>query len=322
MIQLNEPSLGEEEVLEWVEPSMREATRLEFSDRKDTDFAIRLDQQARFRVNLFEDNDGIGAVLRLIPSKILSVGQLGLPGHILKLAQLPKGLILVTGATGSGKSTTLAAMIDFVNRNKNLHIITLEDPIEYVHTSQNCLVNQREIHTNTAGFNPALRAALRQDPDIVLVGELRDRETIQLALEVANTGHLVFATLHTASAITTIDRVVNIFPAEKQNQIRASLSENLKGVISQTLLKKRGGGRVAAVEMLIVNAAVANLIRRGHTNQIQTHMETGRRHGNRLMNDALMKLIQDGAVHFDEAISKTLDKEDLSKRCGRRITTH
>ena len=240
-----EPVLTTETAVDWLKPIMSDKDIKEFEETNDVDFAISLGDIARFRVNLFQDYQGSGAVLRQIPSKILTMEQLGLPPVVRSFAQLPKGLVLVTGPTGSGKSTTLAAMIDFINKTRDDHIITLEDPIEFVHSSKHCLVNQREIGTHTKSFNRALRAALRQDPDIVLVGELRDLETIQLAMEVANTGHLVFATLHTSTAITTVDRIVDMFPNEQQNQIRTSLSEVLKGVISQTLCKKIRGGRVA-----------------------------------------------------------------------------
>ena len=259
----------------------------------------------------------MGAVFRLIPSQILSVQQLGLPSVLLKLASLPKGLVLVTGPTGSGKSTTLAAMIDYINKTRSEHIITLEDPIEFVHKSRKCLVNQREIGPHTDSFSRALRAALRQDPDIVLVGELRDLETIQLAIEVANTGHLVFGTLHTATAITTVDRMVDMFPANQQNQIRSTLSEVLQGVVSQTLLKKEGGGRVAAIEVLVVNNAVANLIRESKTSQVATIMQTGKARGNCMLNDSLADLVQRKEVTYEEALSRSMDKSDLARRLNK-----
>ena len=258
MKSMNDVSkMGVNEVFELLQPMMKEKSIEAFTHRNETDFAIELEDYARFRVNLFKDHNGSSAVLRLIPSRILTVGQLGLPKVVLELAQQPKGLVLVTGATGSGKSTTLAAMVDYLNRTQSIHIITLEDPIEFVHQSRQALINQREVGDHTDTFKDALRSALRQDPDVVLVGELRDQETIQLALEVANTGHLVFGTLHTMNAISSIDRIVDIFPAEQQNQIRSSLSEVLRGVVSQTLCKKRTGGRVAALEVLVVNQAVS-----------------------------------------------------------------
>lgn len=318
MIEIHDqPVLGEEQVLDWIRPMMREDSLEELLQTNDVDFAIPLDDIARFRVNVFKDQNGLGAVFRLIPSQILSVQQLGLPNVLLKLASLPKGLVLVTGPTGSGKSTTLAAMIDYINKTRNEHIITLEDPIEFVHQSRNCLVNQREIGPHTNSFSRALRAALRQDPDIVLVGELRDLETIQLAIEVANTGHLVFGTLHTATAITTVDRMVDMFPANQQNQIRSTLSEVLQGVVSQTLLKKRGGGRVAAIEVLVVNNAVANLIRESKTSQVATIMQTGKARGNCMLNDSLATLVQRKEVAYEEALSRSMDKSDLARRLNK-----
>jgi twitching motility protein PilT len=309
--------LGPSEVLDWLLPVMRPDIQEEFERTGDTDFAVALGDQARFRVNLFRDNHGVGSVLRQIPSTILTAEQLGLPEVVLNLASLPKGMVLVTGATGSGKSTTLAAMVDHLNRNRKQHIITLEDPIEFVHTSRKALVNQREVGVHTDSFHRALRAALRQDPDIVLVGELRDRETIELALEVANTGHLVMGTLHTTTAMGTVDRIIDIFPADQQSQIRTTLAEVLRGVVSQALCKRKGGGRVAAIEILVVNAAVANLIRKDNTTQIVSVMQTQRAAGNCLLNQALQTLVSEGRVDFEEAASKSIDKDDLARRCGR-----
>ena len=318
MIEIHDqPVLGEEQVLDWIRPMMREDSLQELLRTNDVDFAIPLEDIARFRVNVFKDQNGLGAVFRLIPSQILSVQQLGLPNVLLQLASLPKGLVLVTGPTGSGKSTTLAAMIDYINKTRNEHIITLEDPIEFVHKSRSCLVNQREIGPHTDSFSRALRAALRQDPDIVLVGELRDLETIQLAIEVANTGHLVFGTLHTATAITTVDRMVDMFPANQQNQIRSTLSEVLQGVVSQTLLKKRGGGRIAAIEVLVVNNAVANLIRESKTSQVATIMQTGKSRGNCMLNDSLATLVQKKEVAYEEALNRSMDKADLARRLNK-----
>ncbi|MEC7983733.1 MAG: PilT/PilU family type 4a pilus ATPase [Myxococcota bacterium] len=320
MQEIGDFSSIDESLAEWLKPFMREDIRMEFERDKDTDFAIQLDDVARFRVNLFCDHNGIGAVFRLIPSKILSIQQLGLPNVLLKLAAHPKGLVLVTGPTGSGKSTTLAAMIDFVNRTRSEHIITLEDPIEFVHRSKNCLVNQREIGSHSKSFTRALRAALRQDPDIVLVGELRDLETIQLAIEVANTGHLVFGTLHTSTAVTTVDRIVDMFPAIQQNQIRNTLSEVLIGVVSQTLCKKRGGGRIAAIEVLVLNAASSNLIREGRTSQLATVMQTGKAQGNCMLNDSLAALVNQKKILYEEALKKTIDKADLARRLKKVYT--
>ena len=311
-----EPVLTKQTAYEWLMPLMSERDIQEFEKNKDADFAVSLGDIARFRVSLFRDYSGTCAVLRQIPNRIRTLEQLGLPYIIRDFAELPKGLVLVTGPTGSGKSTTLAAIIDFINKTRDGHIITLEDPIEFVHKSKHCLVNQREIGTHTKSFNRALRAALRQDPDIVLVGELRDLETIQLAMEVANTGHLVFATMHTATAITTVDRIVDMFPNDQQNQVRTSLSEVLKGVVSQTLCKKVRGGRVAALEVLVVNSAISNLIREGKTSQMTTIMQTGVKQGNQLLNDSLTKLIKDNIITFEEANSKALDKEGLALKNG------
>lgn len=309
--------LGYSEVFDLLSPLMREDSIKEFEETHDSDFAIALGSDARFRVNLFYDNNGIGAVLRLIPSKILSVGQLGLPSVVLELAKNPKGLVLVTGATGSGKSTTLAAMVDYLNRTKEDHIITLEDPIEFVHSSQKCLVNQREIGPHTDSFKKALRAALRQDPDIVLVGELRDRETVELALEVANTGHLVFGTLHTMNAISSIDRIIDIFPADQQNQIRSTLAEVLRGIVSQTLCKRRQGGRVAALEVLVANQAISGQIRRAQSNQIETAMQTGKALGNRLLSESLAELVRTNIITYEEGLSKAVDKPNFAKLFGK-----
>jgi len=311
------PVLGSSEVLDWLGPLMREDIREEFERSGDADFAVALGEHARFRVSLFRDNHGVGSVLRQIPTSILTAQQLGLPDVVLDLASLPHGMVLVTGATGSGKSTTLAAMVDHLNRSGKLHIITLEDPIEFVHPSRKALINQREVGVHTESFHRALRAALRQDPDIVLVGELRDRETIELALEIANTGHLVMGTLHTTTAIGTVDRIVDIFPSVQQAQIRTTLAEVLRGVVSQALCKRKSGGRIAAIETLVVNTAVANLIRKSSSAQIVSVMQTQKASGNRLLNDALETLVSDGEVDYEEAASKAVDKEDLARRCGR-----
>jgi twitching motility protein PilT len=310
---------GQNEVYELLKPIMAARNQKEFDENNDTDFIYPLADGERFRTNLFRDENGIGAVLRLVPSKILTFEQLGLPVVLKRLCDYPKGLVLVTGPTGSGKSTTLAAMIDYINDTRSSHIITMEDPIEFVHGSKKCLINQREVGRHTKSFANALRAGLREDPDIVLVGELRDLETISLALETANTGHLVFATLHTATAITTIDRVIDAYPPDQQAQIRTSLRETLKGVVSQTLCKRIGGGRVAALELLIVNLAVANLIREDKLNQIASMMQTGKALGNRLLNEELAKLVKQQKVDFKEALSKTMDKPDLANRLNRAL---
>lgn len=309
--------LGDTTVWELLEPAMPERNRKQFLEDSDTDFAYQIPEVARFRVNMFRDHYGVGAVLRVIPSKILTMEQLGLPEGVRRMCDHPKGLVLVTGPTGSGKSTTLAAMIDYINRNRRNHIITLEDPIEFLHKSHRSLVNQREVGPHTHSFNRALRAALREDPDIVLVGEMRDRETIQLALETANTGHLVFGTLHTATAISSVDRIIDVFPPEQQSQVRTVVADVLKGVVSQTLLKRRGGGRVAALEILVGSHAVSNLIREAKNHHIFNIMLTQKVQGNQLLNDQLEQLARDGKVDFDEALLKALDKVELAKRFGK-----
>ncbi len=309
--------LGETQVWDILESALPERNKAEFLADSDTDFAYNLPDVARFRVNVFRDHNGICAVLRVIPSKILTLEQLGLPEGVRRMCDNPKGLVLVTGPTGSGKSTTLAAMIDYINRNRRSHVITLEDPIEFVHKSNKSLVNQREVGPHTLSFGRALRAALREDPDIVLVGEMRDRETISLALETANTGHLVFGTLHTSTAISTVDRIIDVFPPEQQSQVRTVVAEVIKGVVSQTLLKRKGGGRIAALEVLIGSHAVSNLIREGKNHQIFNIMLTAKQAGNMLLNDQLEQLVRDGKVDFEEALMKALDKPELAKRFGK-----
>jgi len=289
----------------------------EFRQRNDTDFAYELVGTARFRANVFRDRKGMGGVFRVIPNDILTAEDLKISPHILKLCHLNKGLVLVTGPTGSGKSTTLCALIDYINRNRTDHIITIEDPIEFVHENKKCLINQREVHNHTDSFRDALRAALREDPDIVLVGEMRDLETVAIAIETAETGHLVFGTLHTTTAASTVDRIIDQFPPDRQMQISIMLSESLRGVISQTLLRKVGGGRVAALETLIVNSAVSNLIREAKTFQIGSIMQTQRAIGNVMLNDALLELVKSKIVPAEEAYSKSVDKmtfEALLKR--------
>jgi twitching motility protein PilT len=312
--------LGPSEVLELLEPVMEARHRQQFAEENDSDFAYALPGSARFRINLFRDRHGVSAVLRQIPSKIMTFEQLSLPPVIKRFCDIPKGLVLVTGPTGSGKSTTLAAMIDHINKTKKAHIVTLEDPIEFVHQSQSCLINQREVGGHTRSFGRALRAALREDPDIVLVGEMRDPETIILALETANTGHLVFGTLHTNSAVTAIDRVIDQFPANQQSQVRSVMSEVLKGVVAQTLMKKKGGGRMAALEVLVVTVAVANLIREAKTVQLPGIMQTSRAQGMSLLNDELARMIDTHKVDMDEALAAAADKEDLLRRYRTGVT--
>ena len=269
-----------------------ERNKEEWESDRDSDFAYEVPGLARFRCNYFEDRKGIGAVFRLIPSKVLTAEQLNLKKSILDLCFLSKGLVVVTGPTGSGKSTTLAAMIDFINKNRDEHIITIEDPVEFVHNNIKCLINQREVHVHTQSFKRALRAALREDPDIVLVGEMRDLETIAIAIETAETGHLVFGTLHTTTAPSTVDRIIDQFPADQQEQIRVMLSESLKGVIAQTLLRTVDGKRVAANEILLIPPAVSNLIREGKTFQLPSQMQIGKKMGMVTMNDAILDLCQ------------------------------
>jgi twitching motility protein PilT len=280
----------------------------EFKERNDTDWAYEIDGLARFRCNAGRERLGPFAVFRIIPTKILTADELGLSKEVQNLAYLTKGLVLVTGPTGSGKSTTLAGLVDLVNRTRTDHIITIEDPIEFVHPSKSCIVTQREVGVHTAGFKQALRAALREDPDVVLVGEMRDLETVSIAIETAETGHLVFGTLHTTTAPSTIDRIIDQFSADRQGQIRVMLSESLKGVVSQTLCKKIGGGRVAAKEILLTNSAVSNLIREGKVFQIPSIMQTQRKSGMVTMNDCLIDLVDQKLVEPKEAYMKSVDK--------------
>jgi len=289
-----------------------------FEATHDTDFAYGYEAGGcRLRVNFFQDRVGPGLVCRVIPNQLPDPDKLGLPDPIRRLANLAKGLVLVTGPTGSGKSTTLAAIVDLANQKRKDHILTIEDPIEFVHPRKGCLVNQREVGTHTDSFKSGLRAALREDPDMVLVGEMRDLETIAIALETAVTGHLVFGTLHTSSAIGTIDRIVDQFPADRQQQIRVMLADALKCVVSQVLLKKIGGGRVAALETLFITPAIANLMREGKNFQIPSAMQTGRSYGQRMMNDALVELIQAKKVEPMEAYLKCPDKETFISACKR-----
>ena len=280
-----------------------------FEETGDVDFGYEIPGLARYRSNFFMQKNGIGAVFREIPSKILSAEQLGLPDIMTKLSMLPRGLVLVTGPTGSGKSTTLAAIMDHANRNRKDHIITVEDPIEFVHENKGCLVNHREVGSHTKSFGAALRGALREDPDIILVGELRDLETITLAIEAAMTGHLVMGTLHTISAAKTVDRMIEIFPTHQQPQVRSTLADALRAVISQTMFKRIDiKGRCVAFEILIATPAVRNLIREGKTYQIPSSMQTGKKFGMQTLDDAIMELMQKGRIHPDEAYNKCVDK--------------
>jgi twitching motility protein PilT len=280
-----------------------------FEETGDIDFAYEIPGLARYRANFFRQLRGVGAVFRLIPNTIMTAEQLGLPAVITQLAMLQKGLVLVTGPTGSGKSTTLAAIIDYANKHRKDHIITIEDPVEFVHQSQGCSVNHREVGRHTRSFAAALRAALREDPDILLVGEMRDLETIQLAIEAAATGHLVFGTLHTQSASKTVDRIIDVFPANQQEQIRATLSESLKAVVAQTLFKRIDvKGRCAALEILICTPACANLIRENKTFQIPSVIQTGRKYGMQTLDNTIEELLKKGWISADEAYSKCVDK--------------
>jgi twitching motility protein PilT len=287
---------------------MPERNKREFADANDTDFAHEIEGCARFRSNALRDRKGVAAVFRVIPATVVTVEQLGISPEVQKLCFLTKGLVLVTGPTGSGKSTTLCSLIDLINRMRTDHIITIEDPIEFVHPNKSCVITQRQVGVHTQSFKNALRAALREDPDIILVGELRDLETVSIAIETAETGHLVFGTLHTTTAASTLDRLIDQFPADRQEQIRVMLSESLKGVISQTLLKKVGGGRVAAREILLTTPAISNLIREGKTFQIPSIMQTSKRLGMVTLSDALMDLVNQGLVEPKEAYFKAIDK--------------
>jgi twitching motility protein PilT len=302
---------------------MLEQNRIEFKEKNDTDFAHEILGVARFRGNALRDRKGTGAVFRAIPAAVVTVEQMGLSQEVQRLCHLTKGLVLVTGPTGSGKSTTLCALIDLINRTRSDHVITIEDPIEFVHESKKCLITQRHVGVHTSSFKHALRAALREDPDIVLVGELRDLETVSMAIETAETGHLVFGTVHTSTAVSTVDRVIDQFPPDRQAQIRVMLSESLKGVISQVLCKKIGGGRVAAREIMLSTPSVSNLIREGKTFQLPSVLQTSRRLGMVTMNDALIELVEGNSVEPQEAYLKATDKVgilNMLKQRGKDIS--
>ena len=287
---------------------MPDRNKREFGEANDSDFAHEIEGVARFRSNVLRDRKGIAAVFRVIPATVVTVEQMGITPEVQKLCQLNKGLVLVTGPTGSGKSTTLCSLIDLVNRSRSDHVLTIEDPIEFVHPNKSCIITQRQVGVHTNSFKNALRAALREDPDIILVGELRDLETVSIAIETAETGHLVFGTLHTTTAASTLDRLIDQFPADRQEQIRVMLSESLRGVISQTLCKKIGGGRVAAREILLTTPAISNLIREGKTFQIPSIMQTSKKLGMVTLQDALMDLVNNELVEPKEAYFKAIDK--------------
>jgi twitching motility protein PilT len=307
--RINVPPMQHKDVHDLVYDIMNDKQRKDYEEFLECDFSFEIPGLARFRVNAFNQNRGSGAVFRTIPSTILSLEDLKAPGIFKDISDYPRGVVLVTGPTGSGKSTTLAAMINHKNESEYGHILTIEDPIEFVHQSKKCLINQREVHRDTLGFNEALRSALREDPDTILVGEMRDLETIRLALTAAETGHLVFATLHTSSAAKTIDRVVDVFPAEEKDMVRAMLSESLRAVISQTLLKKNGGGRVAAHEIMIGTPAIRNLIRENKIAQMYSAIQTGQQFGMQTLDQCLQQLVQKGVVTKPEARLKAQNKD-------------
>lgn len=306
--KINVPALEHKDVIKIIYDIMNDKQRKEYEENLETDFSFEIANLARFRVNAFTQARGAGAVFRTIPSKILSMEDLNLPPIFSEIATYPKGLVLVTGPTGSGKSTTLAAVIDYINSNRYDHILTVEDPIEFVHPSKRCLVNQREVHRDTHSFNAALRSALREDPDIILVGELRDLETIRLAMTAAETGHLVFGTLHTNSATKTINRIIDVFPGEEKSMVRSMLSESLMAVIAQTLLKKQGGGRVAALEIMICNSAIRNLIREDKIAQMYSSIQTGQAKGMQTLDQHLAVLVKDNKISKETALDVALNK--------------
>jgi twitching motility protein PilT len=309
MRRLNIPELDHKQVHSLIYEIMNDGQRKEYEENLETDFSFEVKDLSRFRVNAFVQNRGAAAVLRTIPSKILSLDELGAPQIFKDIINQPTGIVLVTGATGSGKSTTLAAMVDHINANKREHILTIEDPIEFVHENKLCVINQREVHRDTHSFNNALRSALREDPDVILVGELRDLETIRLAISAAETGHLVFGTLHTNSAPKTIDRIIDVFPAAEKSMIRSMLSESLRAVVSQTLMKKTGGGRVAAHEIMLGIPAIRNLIREDKVPQMYSVIQTGQSHGMQTMDQCLQRLVGQGLVSAQDAASKSIDKK-------------
>ena len=309
--RVNMPALTHKEVHSMVYDIMNDKQRKDYEDFLETDFSFEIPNLARFRVNAFNQNRGAAAVFRNIPTEILSLDDLGAPKIFKDISMQPRGIVLVTGPTGSGKSTTLAAMVNYINNTKPDHIITIEDPIEFVHESAKSLINQREVHKDTLGFTEALRSALREDPDVVLVGEMRDLETIRLALTAAETGHLVFGTLHTSSAAKTIDRIVDVFPAAEKDMVRAMLSESLRAVISQTLLKKNGGGRVAAHEIMIGTPAIRNLIREGKIAQMYSAIQTGQAAGMQTLDQCLQELLRKGLISREEARFRATNKESF-----------
>ena len=323
MKRQSSPAFGTEQLELMLRAVMPERNRAEWKETGDSDFAYEITGLARFRVNAARDRKGPIAVFRVIPAQVVTAEQLGISKEVQQLCYLTKGLVLVTGPTGSGKSTTLCALVDLINRTRTDHIITIEDPIEFVHENKKCVITQRQVGVHTESFKRALRSALREDPDIVLVGEMRDLETIAIAIETAETGHLVFGTLHTTTAASTVDRIIDQFPADRQSQIRVMLSESLKGVIAQTLCKKLGGGRVAAREILLATPAISNLIREGKTFQIPSIIQTSKQLGMLTLNDALLELVEKKEISPDEAYMKSVEKTGLAaslKAKGHKLT--
>lgn len=309
--KLNVPPLEHKEVHNLIYDIMDDKQRKDYEEKLECDFSFEVPNMARFRVNAFVQNRGAAAVFRTIPSEVLTMDQINAPHIFRKIAENPRGLVLVTGPTGSGKSTTLAAMVDYINETRREHILTIEDPIEFVHKNKQCLINQREVHRDTHGFDNALRSALREDPDIILVGEMRDLETIRLALTAAETGHLVFGTLHTTSASKTVDRIVDVFPAAEKDMVRTMLSESLQAVISQTLIKKIGGGRVAAHEIMVGTPAIRNLIREGKVAQMYSAIQTGMAFGMQTLDQSLSNLVNSGDITREHAQLKGSGKQAL-----------
>ena len=312
MRKLNVPALDHKQVHALIYEIMNDMQRKEYEENLETDFSFEISGLSRFRVNAFVQNRGAAAVLRTIPNTVLTLDDLGAPEIFKEIINQPTGIVLVTGATGSGKSTTLAAMVDHINSHKREHILTIEDPIEFVHENKLSLVNQREVHRDTHSFSNALRSALREDPDVILVGELRDLETIRLAISAAETGHLVFGTLHTNSAPKTIDRIIDVFPAEEKAMVRSMLSESLRAVISQTLLKKVGGGRIAAHEIMVGIPAIRNLLRDDKVPQMYSVIQTGQATGMQTMDQCLQRLLALGAISKEDAAAKSKDKQSMS----------
>jgi twitching motility protein PilT len=306
--RINVDAFDNKQVTELAYSTMNDRQRRDFEANLEADFSYSVPGLARFRVNTFRQDRGVGAVFRVIPSEILTLEDLSCPAVFKDIVAVPRGMILVTGPTGSGKSTTLAAMIDYLNKTDYGHILTIEDPIEFVHTSKKCLVNQREVHRDTHGFNQALRSALREDPDVILVGEMRDTETIRLALTAAETGHVVFGTLHTSSAPKTIDRIIDVFPAGEKPMVRSMLSESLRAVISQTLLKRVGGGRVAAHEIMIATPAIKNLIREDKVAQMYSAIQTSQNVGMQTLDQCLEDLVRQGLILKQEAARRANNK--------------